>query len=72
MQKASKTNLIKSWIELFLTLDNRAITISAYGEGHAPKFTNTNDSMYNGNAIQLNGNAIIGDRDIGAYEFQGN
>ena len=40
------------------TKDN-PITVSAYGEGHAPKFTNTNDSVFNGNAIQINGDYQI-------------
>ena len=40
------------------TKDN-PITVSAYGEGDAPKFTNTNDSVFNGNAIQINGDYQI-------------
>ena len=36
------------------TKDN-PITVSAYGEGDAPKFTNTNDTIFNGNAVQING-----------------
>jgi len=40
------------------TKDN-PITVSAYGEGDAPKFTNTNNSEFNGNAIQINGDYQI-------------
>jgi len=40
------------------TKDN-PITVSAYGEGDAPKFTNTNNSVFNGNAIQINGDYQI-------------
>ena len=40
------------------TKDN-PITVSAYGEGDAPKFTNTNDSVFNGNAVQINGDYQI-------------
>ena len=40
------------------TKDN-PITVSTYGEGDAPKFTNTNDSVFNGNAIQINGDYQI-------------
>lgn len=40
------------------TKDN-PITVSAYGEGDAPKFTNTNNSIFNGNAIQINGDYQI-------------
>ena len=40
------------------TKDN-PITVSAYGEGDAPRFTNTNDSVFNGNAIQINGDYQI-------------
>ena len=35
------------------------ILISAWGEGDAPSFTNTDDSEYNGNCIQLNGDYQI-------------
>ena len=40
------------------TKDN-PITVSAYGEGDAPKFTNTNDTIFNGNAVQINGDHQI-------------
>lgn len=35
------------------------ILIGAWGEGDAPKFTNTDDNDYNGNCIQLNGDYQI-------------
>ena len=38
---------------------DKPITISAYGEGDAPKFINANDTIINGNAIQMNGNYQI-------------
>ena len=38
---------------------DKPITVSAYGEGHAPKFTNTNNNVFNGNAIQINGDYQI-------------
>ena len=38
---------------------DKPITVSAYGAGDAPKFTNTDDSVFDGNAIQINGDYQI-------------
>jgi hypothetical protein len=38
---------------------DKPITVSAYGKGNAPKFTNTNNNVFNGNAIQINGDYQI-------------
>ncbi|MEP0131857.1 MAG: hypothetical protein ABJJ25_10910 [Eudoraea sp.] len=39
--------------------EDAPILIGAWGEGDAPRFTNTDDSDYNGNCIQLNGHYQI-------------
>ncbi len=39
--------------------EDAPILIGAWGEGDAPSFTNTDDSDYNGNCIQLNGDYQI-------------
>lgn len=39
--------------------EDAPILIGAWGEGDAPRFTNTDDNDYNGNCIQLNGHYQI-------------